>query len=113
MIDINSEAKKTLDSLSIKNVFGYPHNFEKIPIISYYTVTECGGMYSDNSECIQEGHIQLDIWARVAKDTSNAAIEVNRAMTDDGWIREMSLDVPDGDERLYHKTMRYKKYFML
>lgn len=43
MIDINAEAEKSLSDVKCKAVFQYPKNFNNLPIISYYTVTECGG----------------------------------------------------------------------
>ena len=90
MIDINAEAEKSLSDVKCKAVFQYPKNFNNLPIISYYTVTECGGFYADNDESIQDGNIQIDI-----------------------WVREMSMDVPENDKKIYHKTMRFQKYFTL
>ena len=52
MIDINAEAEKSLSDVKCKAVFQYPKNFNNLPIISYYTVTECGGFYADNDESI-------------------------------------------------------------
>ena len=46
MIDINAEAEKSLSDVKCKAVFQYPKNFNNLPIISYYTVTECGGFYA-------------------------------------------------------------------
>ena len=40
MIDINAEAEKSLSDVKCKAVFQYPKNFNNLPIISYYTVTE-------------------------------------------------------------------------
>ena len=54
MIDINAEAEKSLSDVKCKAVFQYPKNFNNLPIISYYTVTACGGFYADNDESIQD-----------------------------------------------------------
>ena len=54
MIDINAEAEKSLSDVKCKAVFQYPKNFNNLPIISYYTVTECGGFYADNEMCIRD-----------------------------------------------------------
>lgn len=113
MLDINKEAEKTLKKASCETVFAYPHNFAKLPCVSYYTLTETGGFYADNNECIREGHIQTDIWAKVPKECGELVAELNEIMVKDGWIMEMSRDVPEKDERIYHKTMRFKKYFTL
>ena len=113
MMDINAEAEKSLSYVKCKAVFQYPKNFNNLPIISYYTVTECGGFYADNDESIQDGHIQIDIWAEIPKECSDLAAEVNEVMTKDSWVREMSMDVPENDKKIYHKTMRFQKYFTL
>lgn len=50
------------------------------------------------------------------KFRKNAVIwrqEVNEVMTKDSWVREMSMDVPENDKKIYHKTMRFQKYFTL
>lgn len=36
-----------------------------------------------------------------------------RSNTKDSWVREMSMDVPENDKKIYHKTMRFQKYFTL
>ena len=75
MIDINAEAEKSLSDVKCKAVFQYPKNFNNLPIISYYMVTECGGFYADNDESIQDGHIQIDIWAEIPKECSDLAAD--------------------------------------
>ncbi len=55
-------------------------NFNNLPIISYYTVTECGG-FMPTMTSIQDGHIQIDIWAEIPKEYSDLAAEVNEVMT--------------------------------
>lgn len=69
-------------------------NFNNLPIISYYTVTECGGFYADNDESIQDGHIQIDIWAEIPKECSDLAAEVNEVMTKDSWVRRCLWTFP-------------------
>ena len=59
MIDINAEAEKSLSDVKCKAVFQYPKNFNNLPIISYYTVTECGGFYADNARVFKTGIFKL------------------------------------------------------
>ena len=124
MIDINAEAENSLSDVKCKAVFQYPKNFNNLPIISYYTVTECGGFYADNDESIQDGHIQIDIWAEIPKECSDLAAEVNEVMTKDSWARTASknnalwvhndyMSFYENDKKIYHKTMRFQKYFTL
>ena len=113
MVDINEEAKKALRNLECKVVYQYPDSFSGGSVVSYYNLSEKGAFYADNSECIQEGHIQLDVWAKVPKECMSISIRADELMTADGWTREMSMDVPKKDEKIYHRTMRFQKYFTL
>mgnify|MGYP006876967007 CR=1 FL=1 len=97
--------------LKCKAVFQYPKNFNNLPIISYYTVTECGGFYADNDESIQDGHIQIDIWAEIPKECSDLSAEVNEVMTKDSWVRRCLWTFPKMIKKIYHKTMRFQKVF--
>lgn len=111
MVDINVEAEKSLSSLDCNVVYQYPETFTVLPVISYYNLTECGAFYTDNCECIQSGYIQVDIWSCVPSECGTLSIRVNDAMERDGWTREMSMDVPKKDDKVYHRTMRFHKYF--
>lgn len=113
MLDINIMAEKVLSALDCSVVFQYPEEFTSLPAVSYYTVTEKGGFYADNIECIQEGYIQTDIWAKNPSECGELSVRVNELMTNDGWHREFSMDIPRKDETVYHRTMRFKKYFQL
>jgi len=113
MIDVNIEAEKSLALLDENVVYQYPESFGELPVISYYNVAECGAFYYDNDERIQEGHVQVDVWSDVPYECGEIAIKVNDAMTQDGWTRELSMDVPKNNEKIYHKTMRFQKYFNL
>lgn len=113
MIDINSEAKKVLDMTRYNVVYQHPEHFTKLPVVSYYNLSEKGAFYADNCECIQSGYIQADIWSKSPKECFDISININDAFTSDGWTREMSMDVPKGDDKVYHRTMRFKKDFVL
>lgn len=113
MIDVNLEAEKILAMLDVKVVYQYPERFTSLPVISYYNVAECGAFYCDNTECIQEGYVQVDIWSDTPKKCGELSVKVNEIMTKDGWVREMSMDVPRKNEKIYHRTMRFKKCFNL
>ncbi|MCC8160203.1 MAG: hypothetical protein LIO53_02620 [Oscillospiraceae bacterium] len=113
MLDINAEGEKSLSKLNCTVVYQYPETFVETPIISYYCLTECGGFYADNSECIQDGHLQIDVWSDLASECGELSILVNDVMEEDGWTREMSMDVPKKEDKIYHRTMRFQKYFTL
>ncbi len=113
MIDVNLEAEKSLSAVECEKVYQYPQKFNKLPVISYYTISEKGAFYTDNSEHVQEGHIQIDVWSDAGAECGRLSVKVNDALTSDGWVREMSMDVPKREEKIYHRTMRFQKYFTL
>lgn len=112
MIDINAEAEKTLSALDCKITYYYPNNFNDLPIVSFYNLTETPDFSTDNEEDIQSGCVVVDIWADDPSQCGKIGLQVNDIMTSDEWYREFSKDLPrDGD--IYHRTMRFKKFFVL
>lgn len=113
MIDINIEAEKTLKKTGYTVVYQHPAHFTGLPVISYYNLTEKGAFYADNTECIQSGYIQTDIWSRSPRECYDISIKVNDALVSEGWTREISMDAPREGDRIYHRTMRFQKFFNL
>ena len=83
MFDIGLELRdilKQIDGVSV--CFAYPDNFNKLPAIAYYTLTDKGSM----SE------------------------RVYKLLTDNEYYHEMTMDVPNPDDKsIKHKTMRFTK----
>lgn len=113
MIDVNAEAEKTLSALNCKITYYYPEEFNDLPIVSFYNLTEKPDFSSDNEEDIQSGTVVVDVWAEESSDCGKIAVEVNEVMTADGWNREFSRDLPPDGSGVYHKTMRYVRDFVL
>ena len=113
MIDVDLEAEKDLAALKCEKVYQYPQKFSKLPVISYYTLAEKGAFYADNEESVQDAHIQIDVWAETGAECGELSVKVNDVLGASGWVREMSMDVPKRDEKIYHRTMRFQKYFTL
>lgn len=112
MIDVNSEAEKTLSALNCSITYYYPEKFNDLPIVSFYNLTERPDFSSDNDEDIQSGTVQVDIWTSEPSQCGKIGIEVNKVMTADGWGREFSRDLGN-QNGVYHKTMRFTKYFIV
>ena len=112
MIDFNAEAEKILSQLDCEVVFQYPQKFVNLPVVSYYTLTENVAMKADNTELIQEGYLQIDIWCGKPNDCGRLAVEINELMEDGGWARQFSMDQKrEQGDRIYHRTMRFAKAF--
>lgn len=112
MVDVNAEAEKTLSKLDCKVEYYYPEKFNKLPIVSFYNLTERPGFACDNTESTQNGTVAIDIWADDPQDCGNIGLQVNKLMGDDNWGREFSRDLKP-ENGVYHRTMRFTKYFIL
>lgn len=113
MIDVNAEAEKTLSALDYKITYYYPDDFNSLPVVSFYNLNEKPDFSTDNEEDIQSGTVVVDIWANKPDVCGSIGIEVNNIMIADGWHRELSRDVTPDNSRVYHRTMRFIKYFIL
>lgn len=112
MQDISKELEKSLENLSCTLVPCRPDGFNALPVVSYYNLTEFGSLAYDNTEQVQDGTVQLDIWAAVPEECAKIALEINGLLANDGWIRQFSMDIPKrAAERAYHTTMKYTKTF--
>ncbi|MCD8391212.1 MAG: hypothetical protein LUD03_05190 [Firmicutes bacterium] len=110
MVDVNVEVGEILSAAECAVEYQYPTDFTKIPVITYYTLTEGMGMTADNDEIIQDASVQADIWCASAKECGALAVEVNSLMSAGGWNRQFSMDQKRADgENVYHKTMRFNK----
>lgn len=112
MVDVNMELERSLSGLSCTLVYRQPDGFNALPVVSYYNLTESGSFAADNEEQLQDGVIQLDIWAGTPKECADISGEINGLLAADGWVRRFSMDVPKQEgERVCHRTMKYVKTF--
>ena len=113
MLDVNRELENSLQNLSCALVYRQPSGFNALPVVSYYNITESASFSADNEEQMIDGVIQLDVWAKLPSQCGEIALEINGLLTEDGWVRQFSMDVPkQSKERAYHKTLRYTKTFL-
>lgn len=76
-------------------------------------LTEKGSFAYDNEAVIQSSTVQLDIWALVPKHCADISEQVYELLTDEDWRREVTMDVPNPDGEIYHRTMRFTKTFLI
>ena len=112
MRDTNKEMEQILDTLDVRVVFSSPAECGELPVISYYTLTEKPGFCSDNEEQITDTQVQIDIWADEGYKCGMLGLEVNDIMRSHGFCRELALDVPKGEDGVYHRSMRFVKSYM-
>lgn len=114
MVDVNRivrEILKTIDGVTV--TFYHPEKFNKLPVISYYDLGTATGFCCDNAEQGQASNVSIDIWSRSGAECGRLAIEVDAAMQNQGWKRELSRDMPketEGKTEVYHKAMRFYKH---
>lgn len=109
---INKEVEKILGKLSVKAVYSSPSKCPVLPCVSYYTLSEKSGFNCDNDELITDVYVQLDIWADNGEKCGMIAAEVNSLMKENGYYRELELDVPKADDGVYHRSMRFVKSYL-
>ena len=110
-MDINKDAEKSLLKTGYTVVFQYPQSFSQLPTISFYTANEHGSVSYDNVEAFRDASVAVDIWAKTPKECGRIYEEVRSIMALDGWCENFSADVPKGEDRVYHRTMRLIKSF--
>ncbi len=110
-MDINEEAEKSLKKTGYNVVFYYPQSFSTLPVISFYTLKECGTFACDNREYFRDGTISADIWAKTPKQAVQIYADVRRCLCKDGWTEIFSADIPRGEKNVYHRSARFTKSF--
>lgn len=112
MTDVNKEVGEILKGLNIRVVYSSPAECGELPAVSYYTLSEKGGFSCDNEESITDVSVQTDIWADEGYKCGMIGMELNSLMREYGFHRELSMDVPKGDDGIYHRTMRFVKSYI-
>lgn len=114
MIDINARLTELLKLLKttagVKIYYQYPDSFATLPAISHYELTEGESFRADNIERAYVSRVQIDIWSLKKTEPAQIGMKVNEIMQADGWVREMSRDLPkQTEDHVYHRTMRFAK----
>ncbi len=109
MIDFNIEAQRLLSELPCRAVFRHPKSFSRLPAVSFYTLSEAPAMRADNKELVQEGYLQIDVWADKPSEVGSTAARVNEIMEKNGWLRQFSMDAKPETGGVYHRSMRFAK----
>lgn len=111
MFDIGLELRdilKQIDGVSV--CFAYPDNFNKLPAIAYYTLTDKGSMSYDNTVVTNDTTVQIDIYADYPQTCFELSERVYKLLTDNEYYHEMTMDVPNPDDKsIKHRTMRFTK----
>lgn len=114
MVDVNEQVKNLLEQLDgITVKYQYPDSFNKLPVVTYYTLSQRGSASYDNIVAARNNTIVIDIWADYPKQTVALSVKINKLMLSDGWYHEMEMDVPNPDNSVKHRTMRFTKIFDL
>lgn len=113
MVDVNEQIKNLLEYglNDITVAYQYPNDFNNLPVVTYYTLTQRGSFAFDNLVTERRNTMQIDIWADYPKICAELSEKINKLMLKDGWYHEMEMDVPNTDSRVKHRTMRFTKTF--
>lgn len=89
MFDIGLELRdilKQIDGVSV--CFAYPDNFNKLPAITYYTLTDKGSMSYDNTVVTNDTTVQIDIYADYPQTCFELSERVYKLLTDNEYYHE-------------------------
>lgn len=113
MVEVNAIAEKNLAPLKGEGFsvqYQYAEAKAKLPAVTYYSLIDRESFRTDNVEMSSKCRVQIDVWAIKRSDMSKGSIRVNELMQADGWMREMSRDMPkETENQAYHRTMRFVK----
>jgi len=87
----------------------YPNSFNTLPIITYQETNNRNADFFDNKPFSDESTIQIDVWTNVS--TTAIAKLVDSVMQNLLFTRDFSSDVPNPDEKIFHRVMRYRRTF--
>lgn len=109
MVNIKPQIYELLKTIPNTEVtYFFPQNFTKLPVISYYELSNTTAVKSDGKEYSSEIHIQVDAWTKTSSATSELAVQIDNLMISKGFYREMSMDLYEQTTKIHHKTMRYR-----
>ena len=110
MYDINLELRNILKQIDDVSVcFAYPDNFNKLPAIAYYANGQRLNVAYDNTVVTNDTTVQIDIYADYPQTCFELSERVYKLLTDNEYYHEMTMDVPNPDTSIKHKTMRFVK----
>jgi hypothetical protein len=89
-----------------KFYFQYPPDFLNMPVGSYFELSNIGDLFADNQEIGSEIIFQIDLWGK--SSLTNYALGVDSAMTSLDFFRIQSIDLYEKEDKVYHKSMRYR-----
>ena len=105
MINVKDGVYTALSNV-IENISdSYPKNWATLPAVQYCEEENKVFEYTDNKEQKAYVRYRIDIWDN--RSTSQAAIQVDDAISDLGLLRIQCMDVED-PSGLKHKQMRYE-----
>ncbi|BDR80694.1 hypothetical protein N072000002_09500 [Clostridium tetani] len=99
--------KEILDLLPDKRVyFLHANNPNKKLYLEYEIIDEYGVEYSEGNEDYTTYVVQIDIFS--TEDYTQLEKTVKKIMIQNGFNRDMSVDLYEKETGLYHKAMRFK-----
>ena len=113
MTDANKEVEELLSGLGVRVVYSSPAECGELPAVSYYMLSENGGFSCDNNESMTDIRVQVDVWTAEGKACSELAARTAELLKGGGFCRELAMDIPKGDDGVYHRTMRFTKCYVL
>ena len=87
----------------------YPRSLtssETMPCLTYFEMTNIGGLYADDVEAASDIVFQIDLWGITS--LSDYKLAVDDVMTGIGFSRIYCTDLYETDTKINHVPMRYR-----
>ncbi|MFD1675408.1 tail completion protein gp17 [Alicyclobacillus fodiniaquatilis] len=81
-------------------------NADEYPRITFFELNNYGSNFADDTELESEIKYQIDVWHK--GNPNPIALEVDRVMQENGFIRTYSTDIYEDDTNVFHKALRYR-----
>lgn len=107
MINIKPLILELLKQTGVDVTFIFPQNTTKLPLISYYELSNIVAVKTDGKEYSSEIHLQMDIWGRTPSEVSEIVLQVDDLMSQICFVREMAVDLYES-EKVHRKSMRFR-----
>ena len=108
MINIKEAIVNKLEALDADVHFLQAPLKPKFPFILYREDDNSASTFTDDKEFSSKIIYVIDIY--VKGSTSYLTTEVNRIMTEEGFLRTLCKDIADPTEGVQHKTIRFIQY---
>ena len=111
MISMHESVAAAISAIPASTFYNYPQDWNALPSISYYEISNLPETASDDREYSTELEYVVDVWALSPLEMVTLALQADEAMTAIGFTRAFSLELYEKETKIHHKNMRFSGTF--